>query len=130
MRQYFQLDAKEKKQEWLMLIFAILALLTIAKGLYNQYHNIDQDHILIPLLLIMFGLYFFVYSINGLTKGNLIPKWTPFYLFQIMIFFTKKIGSNTRDKARILSIKLLGIFGLIISVGLFILTTIVLTKYK
>lgn len=119
MRQYFELDPKEKKQELLMLTFAILAFATVAKGLYNQYHNIDQDHILVPLLMTMFGGYFLVYGINGLTKGNLTPKWTPFYIFGIVQFLAKRIGSITQDKARIFSTKLLGTLGLIVSIVIF-----------
>lgn len=94
MRQYFELDPTEKKQEWLMLTFALLAFLTIAKGVYNQYYKIDQDYILVPLLMTMFSGYFFVYGINELTKGNLIPKWTPFFIFQLICFLTKTIGSS------------------------------------
>ncbi len=127
MRQYFELDSKEKKQEWLMLTFAILGFLTIAKGVYNQYYKIDQDYILVPLLMTMFSGYFFVYGINGLTKGNLTPKWTPFFIFQFICFLTKTIGSMTQDRARIFSTKLLGALGLIISVGIFVMAIISLT---
>ena len=130
MRQYFQLDPTEKKQEWLMLTFAILGFLTIAKGIYNQYYKIDQDHILVPLLMTVFSGYFFVYGINGLTKGNLTPKWTPFFIFQFIYFLTKTIGSMTQDKARSFSTKLLGALGLIISIGCFILIFISLTRHN
>lgn len=119
MQQYFQLDAKEKKQELLMLAFAILACLAIAKGVYNQFHNIDQDYFLIPFLMATFTGYFLVYGINGITKGNLLPKWTPFYVFQFVCFLIRKIGSIPKQRARMFTTKLLGTVGLIVSVVIF-----------
>lgn len=115
MQQYFQLDAKEKKQELLMLAFAILACLTIAKGVYNQFHNIDLDYFLVPLFMATFTGYFLLYGINGVTKGNLLPKWTPSYIFQFICFLIRKIGSMPKERARTFSAKLLGTIGLIIS---------------
>ena len=119
MQQYFPLDAKEKKQELLMLAFAILACLTIANGVYNQFHNIDQDYFLIPFSMAMFSGYFLVYGINGVTKGNLIPKWTPSYIFQFICFLIRKVGSIPKERARMFTTKLLGTFGLIISAVVF-----------
>ena len=116
MPQYFQLDSKEKKQEWLMLAFAISGFMTIAKGVYNQYYHIDQDYILVPLVMALFGGYFLIYGINGLTKGNLTPKWTPFYIFHVVCFLTRTIGSTKEGKAKSFSTKLLGVCGLLISI--------------
>ena len=130
MKVYFELDSREKKQEWLLLTFAILGFLIIAKGIYNDFYKIDQDYILVPLLMIMFGAFFLVYAINGITKGNLTPKWTPFYMFQLVCFLTKTIGSMTPDKARRFSTKLLGALGLIISMGCFSFAFISLTRHN
>lgn len=128
MQQYFQLDKKEKTQEWILLSLSIVSFLTIGKGLYNQYHNIDQDEILIPLILIIYVGIFLLYGINGITKGNLTATWTPFFIFEIIIFFVRKLGSLTREKARIFTVQLLGTVGLIISIGFFITTIIILTE--
>lgn len=127
MREYFQLNSKEKKQEWLMLTFAILSFVIIAKGIYNQYYKIDQDYILVPLYALICSGFFLIYGINAFTKGNLTAKWTPRYIFQIVCFLTKTIGSITQEKARNFSIKLLGSLGLIISAGLFVIAIISLT---
>ncbi len=119
MQQYFSVDAKEKKQELLMLAFSILACLTIAKGVYNQFHNIDQDYFLVPFIMAMFTGYFLVYGINGITKGNLLPKWTPSYIFQFICFLARKVGSMPKERARMFTTKLLGTISLIISVVIF-----------
>lgn len=128
MQQYFQLDKKEKTQEWILLSLSIVSFLIIGKGVYNQYHNIDQDEILIPLILIIYAGIFLLYGINGITKGNLTAKWTPFFIFEIIIFLVRKLGSLTREKARIFTVQLLGTVGLIISIGFFITTIIILTE--
>jgi len=130
MPQYFQLDSNERKQEWLMLAFAVSGFLTVAKGVYNEYYHIDQDCILIPLLMTLFGGYFFIYGIKGLTKGNLTPKWTPFYIFQVIYFFTKTIGYTKPDKAKSFSTKLLGVCGLLISIACLIFAVKVLTQHS
>ena len=120
MRQYFELEPKEKKQEWLLLTLAILFFITIAIGIYYQSRNKDHDEILIPLFFILGSCFFLVYSFNAFDKGNLIQKWTPFYIYKILFFLRKRLGSSTDDNAKRFTIKLLGIVGLIISIGLFI----------
>ena len=128
MRQYFELDRKEKQQEYLLLTFAILSFLIIAKGVYNQYHNIDQDYILIPLITAIYGSYFLIYGINGFTKGNLIRKWTPFFVFNIVNFIIERTGFKRKDRSKIFTTKLLAILGLMISVGFFAATIAILIK--
>ncbi len=129
MKEYFELGPKEKKQEWLLLTLAILFCLTIAAGIYFQAQKKDHDNVLVPIFFILGGCFFLVYSINALGKGNLIQKWTPAYIFKILFFLTKKLTSYTPDRAKRLVIKLLGIIGLIISIGLLI-TAIISTKWN
>jgi len=100
MREYFQLNPKERKQEWLMLTFAISSFVIIAKGIYNQYYKIDQDYILVPLYTAICSGFFLIYGINAFTKGNLTAKWTPHYIFQVVSFLTKTIGSITRKSKK------------------------------
>lgn len=126
MQQYFSLDAKEKKQEWLLLVSAVVSFMIIGKGVYNQYHHIDQNNILIPLLTVMYTCFFFVYGFNAFTTGNLTPKWTPFFIYQVTCVLIKKIGSTTQDRAKIIAIKILGTIALIIALGLFIATIFIL----
>ena len=122
MTQYFELDQKEKKQEWLLLTLAILFFITIAIGIYYQSSNKDHDEILVPLFFILGSCFYLVYSINAFGKGNLIQKWTPFYIYKILFFLRKRLGSSTDDNAKRFAIKFLGIVGLIISIGLFTAT--------
>jgi uncharacterized membrane protein len=120
MNQYFELEPKEKKQEWLLLTLAILFFLTVATGIYYQSRNKDHDNILIPLFFILGSCFFLVYSINAFGKGNLIQKWTPFYIYKILFFLTKRLSSSADDNAKRFAIKFLGVIALIISIALFI----------
>ena len=58
MRQYFELEPKEKKQEWLLFTLAILFCLTIVTGIYYQVQNKDHDNVLIPLFFILGSCFF------------------------------------------------------------------------
>ena len=127
MKEYFELEPKEKKQEWLLLILAILFCLTIATGIYFQVQKKDHDSILVPLFFILGGCFFLVYSINAFGKKNLIQKWTPAYIFKILFFLTKKFTGYTIDDTKRSVIKLLGVIGLILSIALFI-TAVISTR--
>jgi uncharacterized membrane protein len=129
MRQYFELDTREKKQEWALLILTIIFFLIIAIGIYFQSHDKNYDNILVPLFFIISSCFFLIYSINAFGKGNLIQKWTPAYIYKILLFFTKKLMRSTDDNARAFVIKFLGIAGLIISIGLFITAIISTTLH-
>jgi hypothetical protein len=129
MRQYFELDTREKKQEWVLLILTIIVFLIIAGGIYFQSRDKDYDNILVPLFFFISSCFFLVYSINAFGKGNLIQKWTPAYIYKILLFFTKKLMRSADNKARAFVIKILGIIWLIISIGLFITAIISTTLH-
>ena len=124
MKEYFELEPKEKKQEWLLLILAILFCLTIATGIYFQVQKKDHDNVLVPLFFSLGGCFFLVYGINAFRKGNLIQKWTPAYIFKILFFLIKKLTSYNADRAKKIVIKFLGIIGLILSIALLITAAI------
>jgi hypothetical protein len=130
MQKYFELDAKEKKQEWLMIAFAIIAFITIGKGVYNQFYKIDEDIVLIPLVMATFSGYFLFYGINGITKGNVLSKYTPFYIFQSIVLLVIKTGGMERDKAKRFTTIFLGITGLIISAISFSMAIFVLMENR
>ena len=77
MKEYFELNRKEKRQEWLLLSACILLFLIIIKGVYNQEHNIDQDNILIPLFF-LFGGIFFLDSFPSFSNSHVSDKTAHF----------------------------------------------------
>ena len=128
MKEYFELDPREKKQEWLLLTLTILFVLIIAMGVYFQTHNKDHDDILVPSFFITASCIFLVYAINAFEKGNLVKKGTPAYIFKPLLFFAKRLRVSTADKAEPFVIKFLGIVGLIASIGLFIMAIILILQ--
>ena len=68
MKQYFYLDADEKRLEWILLFLFILLALTIGVGVYCQVNNCHYDPILVPALFSIGGTFFLLYGLNGLTK--------------------------------------------------------------
>jgi peptidoglycan/LPS O-acetylase OafA/YrhL len=130
MKVYFELDPKEKKQEWLLLSLFILFAFTVGKGVYNQTHHIDQDNILIPLFFFIGGSFFLLYGLNGLRKGNLIQKWTPAYLFNFLVFILNRIFSLPKEKGKSLVARILGMAGIIVAVVCYLTAIVEITKNK
>ena len=130
MRQYFELDPKEKYQDYILLTIATLTGLTVAVGLYFEAQNINHNNILIPIFFFFIANFFLLYSINALTNGNLTLKWTPTYISKSLLFLYKKLRSSPEAKPNRFVTRLLGLIGLIISIGLFIATLISIIKYK
>jgi len=115
MKQYFELDANEKRLEWTLLVLFILFAITIGVGVYTQSHDMNLDRILIPVFFSISGLFFLLYGLNGVSKKNLIQKWTPFYIYNILQYFSERLGSVEKVKAKSSVAKILGICGLLIS---------------
>jgi hypothetical protein len=84
MKQDFHLNADEQRLEWILLLLFVLLALTIGTGVYCQSHNISIDQFLIPTFFTICGTYFLLYGLNGLTQRNLIRKWTPFCIYNIL----------------------------------------------
>ena len=128
MREYFELDPTGKKQEWYLLILAILFCLTIAAGIYCQEHQKDHDNILVPLFFILGGCFFLVYGINAFTKENLTQKWTPAYIFKILLFLAKRFTSSPEKNAKRMVVRFLGISALMISTVSFVTAIISIVR--
>jgi hypothetical protein len=74
MKEYFELEPKEKKQEWLLLTLVILFCLTIAAGIYFQAQKKDHDNILVPLFFFLGGCSFLVLALMRLVKETWYKK--------------------------------------------------------
>ena len=77
MKEYFELDPKEKKQEWLLLILVILFCLTIVTGIYFQVQKQDHDNILVPLFFFLGGCCFLFTASMRLAKETWYKKEHP-----------------------------------------------------
>jgi type IV secretory pathway component VirB8 len=128
MKKYFDLDADEKRLEWVLLALFVLFAVIIATGVYSQLHGINYDRFLIPAFFLISGTFFTFYGSNGLKKGNLIAKWTPFYLYGLLKFLLSKPGSMKAERAARFSKRILGISGFLIAIICFSFAILVIVK--
>jgi hypothetical protein len=115
MKEYFELDAKEKRLKWILLLLFILLASTIGAGVYFQSHHINHDRLLVPALFFICGAFFLLFGRNGLMKGNLIQKWTPFYLFDLLQFVVVRLGKVPKERAKTIVGRMLGVGGLLVA---------------
>lgn len=120
MKRYFVLDKKEKKQEWLLIILALVFFSTIGIGVYCQSHNINYNNVLIPTFCFSFGCFFLLNGYNGVTKGNLILKYAPAGIPFFLQYLFIKTASFSAHKARAATARMLGILSLLIAGACFL----------
>lgn len=128
MRKTFRLSINERRLEWLLLILTVFSFIIIGKGVYNQDHNIDQDFLLLSLLSTTYFIIFMILGMNGLKKGNLLPKWTPFFMFQLIAKIIMKTTNVSEIKAEVITQKILGIFNVLFGILLIVMTLTYLKK--
>ena len=105
-------EPKEKITIAILLLFFLLAMVTIGKGIYNQSHGINEDRYLVPLVLFFFSAVMFTFSFATLKGNNYFPGSIPvFYpIFEWVIKNTTSLSEEKRK--RLLSI-IFGVLGLI-----------------
>lgn len=121
MKNEFHLSAKERNLEIVLLVLAFITFIIIGKGIYNEKHNINQDNILLPLIMFIYGIFFLIYSFNGFFKGQLLGKWTPFFLVPILAFIIKKIAKVNIEKAIFYSRIFFSLLALVVSLICFLI---------
>ena len=101
-------EPKEKKLLWVMLIFFVLAMLTIGKGIYNQSHGINQDRFLIPVVLLFFAGTFLTFSYAAFKLYKFVPdSFTLIYPFIVMLI--KHMTTLSEEECKNMATKVIGI---------------------
>ena len=108
MKVYFELDAQEKRQERFLFATCILIVLTIITGVYLQEVRNREYAFMMPLLFFLGGFASLFYGINGLGKGNLIPKWTPAYIRSMLAFILRATSRSNAERTDALVRRILG----------------------
>lgn len=119
-REEYKLNSKEQVKQTILRILLFMSFVVVAKGIYNENKNINQDFLLWPIFSISSGFFCLIYSINAFTTGNLVRRWVNDTIFNYFIFSIQKRKLMTEKKAIDLATKILGIIILFISVSLFI----------
>ena len=100
MQQSIKLNSKEQKLEWTLLALASVFIILIIVGVISQSRGVNYDYILVPAFFFSGGLFFLLFGLNGIAKGQLIEKWSPFVLTAwtkaiMQIFVMKEKGAQT-----------------------------------
>lgn len=119
MGQFFELKPAEKRTELALLGLFVLFMLICFKGVYNHYQQVNEDNILIPIAYFILGFYLLLFGINGVTNGNLIPKWTPSYLYNFIFYLVNWLPVFPKDQKRTGTKQVIGAMGIIASICFF-----------
>lgn len=108
MKSKITLTKSEQKLQVLFIVSILSSFVVIAFGIYFQNHNLDNDHVLVPLLLLCWFIPCCIYTYSGLTNGNLVKLWTSTVIYNTMIWLLIKITSN-QQKAKCYTYKVIAV---------------------
>ena len=89
----------EKKLSKIVYILLVFIFLILAKGMFNQHNNINQDKVLAPVFLILCIIFCVIYSANAFTTGNLVRNWSSPLIFMKIFNRIKKRNIISDEKA-------------------------------
>lgn len=101
MKKEFILTKTEKKLELFLIFIAILSFSVIGFGIYFQNNNINKDYLLVPTIVGLYIIFFGIYAYNGLSDANLIKKWTPFSIYDLIIWIVSRIKKDEKKVEKI-----------------------------
>ena len=107
-----ELTKVELKLQLFLILSSLLSFVVIGLGVYFQNKNIDKDYLLVPFLLSFWFVFFGIFVYNGMKNGNLIKKWTPFYIYNSVFWLMTKINSN-KEKTEIITKQIIALFALV-----------------
>ena len=99
MQKGVKLNTREQILEWTLLGLAVVFVVLCVIGIINQSKGINGDDILVPSFFFSFGLFFLSFGLNGLVKGQLIEKWTPYILYASIKAFARLFIKKKADTA-------------------------------
>jgi hypothetical protein len=99
MQKGVKLNTREQILEWTLLGLAVVFVVLCVIGIINQSKGINGDDILVPSFFFSCGLFFLSFGLNGLVKGQLIEKWTPYILYASIKAFARLFINKKADTA-------------------------------
>ena len=101
MKTEIELTKTELKLQLFLILCSLLSFVVIGFGVYFQNNNIDKDYLLVPILLSFWFVFFGIVVYNGLKNGNLIKKWTPFYIYNSLLWLVNKFNLDKQKSEKI-----------------------------
>ncbi len=120
MRKKNKLNSIEKTEQEILRVLLVFIFSIGFKGMYNESNNINQNHTLIPLFIIVSFLFCIIYGLNAFATGNIVKNWVNDQIFNALVNFFKIRRAASDDKAITLTTKVFGIFMLCIAASLLI----------
>ena len=120
MKPRIELSKKERKLELILILIALLSFIVIGFGIYFENNNIDKDHILIPMVMGIYLIFFGILAFNGLSNGQLIKRWGSI-IYVILLWPVTKVVSD-KQKAENITSKILSLFATIFCLLILIAT--------
>ena len=118
----------EQRLEWALLALTLLFVSLIVVGVISQSKGVNYDRVLVPAFFFCGGLFFVLFGLNGIAKGQIVEKWTP-YVLSAWIKALTQLFSMGNKNADIQAWKVtLGTVALL--VGLFCTKTAISDLYK
>jgi len=106
----------------------LLFITLIVIGVICQLRGVNYDRILVPAFFFCGGLFFLLFGLNGIAKGQLIEKWTHYVLSAWMKALTKLFTMGSKSSETGTWKVILGIVALLI--GLVCTKTAIADVYK
>ncbi len=119
MKAEIELTKTELKLQLFLILSSLLSFVVIGFGVYFQNNNIDKDYLLVPILLSFWFVFFGIFVYNGTKNGNLIKKWTPFYIYNSILWLVTKINSDKENTEKITK-KIIALFALVFFLIIFL----------
>jgi hypothetical protein len=119
MKAEIELTKTELKLQLFLILSSLLSFVVIGFGVYFQNNNIDKDYLLVPILLSFWFVFFGIFVYNGTKNGNLIKKWTPFYIYNSILWLVTKINSD-KEKTEKITKKIIALFALVFFLIIFL----------
>ncbi len=127
-KQYFPLDKDEKMQEWMMIISYSIFVLSFWLTLLAGWKHLPYGKNLLPIIFFSMGFYYLIRGWNGITKGNLIAKYTAWNFVQFLKNVLVKKYQLVPDEARKAAAKRLGILSFFLAASCFFFGFIILIE--
>ncbi|WP_295337154.1 hypothetical protein [Flavobacterium sp.] len=101
MKTEIELTKTELKLQLFLILSLLLSFGVIGIGVYFQNKQIDKDYLLVPILLFFWFIHFGIVVFDGLKNGNLIKRWTPFYIYDSIFWLVTKINTDMEKTEKI-----------------------------
>lgn len=109
-REFFTLTNNEKMLRDLLRVLLVLIFAVIAKGIFNQNSQVNQDAFLVPSMATLSQLFCGLYAYNAFSTGNLARRWVNAALFAALFNLIQTTRKTSDERTLVLTTRAFGVF--------------------